>query len=253
MEAYSRLLFSLLMPPLKIVYFYTSCQPNWSLVSDAVFGGQEVVHMAITLINKTRLGTQPKVFQDSMYMEPSVNCAVLPMLSIIFFTPCMVFFVMSCLLRFYIIVARPANPHQETLTKPTQIIGLNLMGILVSFLYVGWILSITLLRQNQGPFTQACEAPYVKTDVVPWKKPIYAYSLIVLNTIALTLSITIVFKVKKSTTRSSSDSEHVKLIVYTLSHTVGFVFMLITTTLAKNVNSTNMTKVIINICHCQKV
>ena len=248
MEAYSRLLFSLLIPPLKIVYFYTSCQPNWSLVSDAVFGGQEEVHMAITLINKTRLGTHPKVFQDSIYMEPSVNCAVLPMLSIIFFTPCMVFFVMSCLLRFYIIVARPANAHQETLTKPSQIIGLNLTGILVSFLYVGWILSITLLRRNQAPLTQACEAPDVKTDVAPWTQPIY-WVVIVLNAVALTLSITIVYKVKKST-RSSSDSEHIKLVVYTLSHTVGFVFMLITTTLARTVNSTNMTKVSISIYHC---
>ena len=249
MEACCRLLYTLLYS-LKIVFFFTSCQPNWSLVLDVVFGGQDEVHMAITLIDKTKLRTQPKIFQEtSLYMETSINCAVLPILSMIVFAPCMVFFVMSCLLRFYIFVARPVNAHQGNLVKPTQIIGLNFTGILVSFLYVGWILSINLQAQHQSPFTRACEASDVNTNINPWTKHIYAQSLIILNAVALTLSIKIVYKVKKSTT-SSSDSEHIKLVVYTLSHTVGFVFMLITATLAKVVNSTLMNKVSISIHHC---
>ena len=244
-EACCRLLFTLLCS-LRIVFFFTSCQPNWSLVLDVVFGGQEKVHMAITLIDQTKLETQPKVFQEtSLYMEPSINCAVLPILGLIVFTPCIVFFLMSCLLRFYIFVARPANAHQRTLVKPTQIIGLNLTGILVSFLFVGGILPIML--QNQPPFTQACEAPYVRMTVTPWTKPI-VFSLFILNAVALTLYITIVYKVKKST--SSLDSEHIKLVVYTLSHTVGFVLILITITLAKVVNFTHMTKVSISIYRC---
>ena len=73
MEACSRLLFTLLVS-LKLVFFYTSCQPNWSLVSDVVFGGQEKVHMVIPLIkNKTTLGTRPTIYQDSMYMEQSIT------------------------------------------------------------------------------------------------------------------------------------------------------------------------------------
>ena len=40
MEACCRLLYTLLYS-LKIVFFFTSCQPNWSLVSDV--GGQEKV------------------------------------------------------------------------------------------------------------------------------------------------------------------------------------------------------------------
>ena len=156
MEACSRLLFSFLVS-LRIVFFYTSCQPNWSLVSDV--GGQEKVHMVIPLLNKTTLGTQPTIYKDSMYMEQSINCVALPILTIVFFTPSMVFFLMSCLLRFYIFVARPANAHQESLAKPTQILGLNLTGILVSFLYVGGGVLSKKLHGPNHPFTQACEAP----------------------------------------------------------------------------------------------
>ena len=84
MEACSRLLFSFLVS-LRIVFFYTSCQPNWSLVSDV--GGQEKVHMVIPLLNKTTLGTQPTIiYKDSMYMEQSINCVALPILTIVFFT-----------------------------------------------------------------------------------------------------------------------------------------------------------------------
>ena len=228
-------LFFFIVVSVKLVFFYTSCQPNWSLVSDVVFGGQEEVQMVIPLINKTKLGTQPKIFQDSLYMEPSINCTALSILNLIFFTPSMVFFLMSYFLRFYIIVARPANAHQETLAKPAQIIGLNLMGIIVSFLYVGKILSTQLQEQNQAPFTQACEAPDINTKLL---HPIIANDLIVLNAVALTLSITIVYKVKKST-----DSEHVKLVVYTLSHVFGFAFVVITLFLAKSANTSNMTRV----------
>ena len=64
------------------------------------------------------------------------------------------------------------------------------------------------------------------------------YSFLVLNAVALTLSITIVYKVKKST-----DSEHVKLVVYTLTHVVGFAFVVITRALAMSANTSNMTKV----------
>ena len=155
-----------------------------------------------------------------------------------FFTPSMVFFLMSCLFRFYIIVARPANAHQKTLDKPTQIIGLNLTGILVSFLYVGGVLSINFHRKNQTPFTQACEAPDIVMNVAPWTKPIYGYSFLALNAVALTFSFTIVYKVKNST-----HSGHVKLVVYTLSHIFGLAFMVITRTFAKSANTTNMTKV----------
>ena len=195
MEAFFRLLSCLIQTPLRIAFIYTSCQPNWSVVLDILFGVQEEVHVVIPQVNETELRTNTKLFLDVIYMKPNSNCSVIPILKITFFTPCLVFFVMSSLLRFYMIVVSPANAHHERLAKPTPIFGFTMIGILVSMLYFGWMLSI----KSQGLilllFVLACEAPDIEmhqsSQLFGLQRSSFAFSsfyeILVLFTLALIL------------------------------------------------------------------
>ena len=256
MEAIFRLLSCSIQNPLRIAFIYTACQPNWSLVLDIVFGVQEEVHVVIPQVNETELRTNSKLFLDVIYMKPNSNCSVIPILKITFFTPCLIFFVLSSLLRFYMIVASPANGQHERLAKPTHIIGFTIMGILVSMLCLGWSLSIKSQGLNLLLFVLACEAPDIEmhqtSRLFGSQRSSFAFSpfygILVLFTLALILSITVIYKVKQAT-RVSADSRHFKLAVYTLSHFMGFGCILGTAILAKSLNSTNMTKVSVNFYH----
>ena len=238
-EAISRLLYCVLVEPIKIFFFFTSCQPNWSLISEVVFGMQPDVLITISLLNENDFrGTHPKALLDRIYIRPITNCSVIPRLSFVFVIPCMVFFFLSCIMRCYMIVVRPL--HQETLAKPTQITGFTLMGMFLSLQFTGWILATQIDGQNQSPFTLACEAPNMFMPSMSWRKSMSI--LLVVYLVALILSIMILYKVKKST-RASSDSPLFKLAVYTCVYVMGFAFMVFATILVESINSTNMTRV----------
>ena len=244
-EAISRLLYSALVEPIKIFFYFTSCQPNWSLISEVVFGVQagEPIIIIIPLINENDLREgHPRELLDSIHIMSRINCFVIPKLSFVFFIPCMVFFLMSCTMRFYMIVVRPLVDPQETLSKPTQIRGFTLIGLLISLQLTGWILATQIDGQNQPAFTLACEAPNMKMPSRSWRKSLYIYILLILYLAALTLSILMVYRVKKLT-RATPDSRHFKLAVYTCFHVMGFAFMAFATILVKSVNSTNVTRV----------
>ena len=245
LEVISRLLFSLLEST-KIIFFFTSCQPNWSLVSVLVFGDEEM-RLQIPLLTVNDLRTHPRILHDDVYMKPTANCGVIPILTITFVAAAMVFFFLGSILRFYIIVARPANSQQETLAKPSQVIALSLMGLLACLLCIGWRWSI--YKPETTPFTMACEAPDIKAIPISPHAPM-PFNGLMLYTITIILSITIVYKVKKSST-ASSDSRHTKLAVNSFSHVVSFAIIALLS-LESNFsfnpfNSTNMTRVSMNI------
>ena len=244
-EAISRLLYSALVEPIKIFFYFTSCQPNWSLISEVVFGVQagEPTSIIISLINGNDLReSHPRESLDSIHIMSKINCLVIPKLSFVFFILCMVFFLMSCTMRFYMIVVRPLVDPQETLAKPTQITGFTLIGLLLSLQLTGWILATQIDGQNQPAFTLACEVPNLKIPSRSWTKSQYIYILSILYLAALTLSILMVYKVKKST-GATPDSQHFKLTVYTCFHVMGFALIAFATILVKSINSTNITRV----------
>ena len=90
LEVISRLLLSLLEST-KITFFFTSCQPNWSLVSVLVFGDEEM-RLLIPLLTVNDLRTHPRILHDDVYMKPTANCGVIPILTITFVAAAMVFF-----------------------------------------------------------------------------------------------------------------------------------------------------------------
>ena len=157
LEAITRLLFSLVQM-LRVVFYYMSCQPNWSLLLYFAFGVQTRVDvMVIPLLNwiDSRENSS-QITLDSIGIEPTINCAMISKLSLLFGMPSLVFFVMSCILRFYMIVVRATNAHQEALAKPLQIIGFSITGVFVALLWFGFAF------QFQQPFTLASEVPCMK-------------------------------------------------------------------------------------------
>ena len=132
LEAITRLLYSFVQM-LRVVFYYTSCQPNWSLLLYFAFGVQTQVDvMVIPLLNGIdSRESSSQITLDSIGIEPTINCAMISKLSLLFGILSVVFFVLNCILRFYMIVVRATNAHQEALAKPSQIIGFSITGVLL--------------------------------------------------------------------------------------------------------------------------
>ena len=238
LEAITRLLFSLVQM-LRVVFYYTSCQPNWSLLLYFAFGVQTRVDvMVIPLLNwiDSRENSS-QITLDSIGIEPTINCAMISKLSLLFGMPSLVFFVMSCILRFYMIVVRATNAHQEALAKPLQIIGFSITGVFVALLWFGFAF------QFQQPFTLACEVPCMKKP--PRSSGFFILQLTWIVTLIgpIILYSTVIHKINKSTTAFSSDSQHLKPAISTFCQASGFIFIALSFIMNMSFDSTNMTQV----------
>ena len=233
LEAITRLLYSLVQL-LRVVFYYTSCQPNWSLLLHFAFGVQTRVDvMVIPLSN----GNSSQITLNSIGIEPTINCAMISKLSLLFGIPSLVFFVMNCILRFYMIVVRATHAHQEALAKPPQIIGFSITGVFVATLWLG------IAFQFQQPFTLACEVPCLKRP--PRSSGFFTLQLAWIITLIgpTILYSTIIHKVKKSTTAFSSDSQHLKPAISTFCQASGFIFIALSFIMNLSFDSTNTTQV----------
>ena len=180
---FSVLQFTLVEIP-KGVFYYTSCQPNWFLLAKHIFGTNQVGKQ-VNIITSDNVD-----ILDTVFIQPTFNCDVLGRIALLFNTAVLVFFFMTCALRFYLIVVKQANTHQETLTRPVQIVSFTLLGIIVTMgLFV-------LTLDDQYTFSQACLAPDEEQPLPKLSKKLY-YSIVgAVNFLVVILYITITIKVK---------------------------------------------------------
>ena len=204
LEAKLRLLWTL-VEFLKTMFYYTSCQPNWSLVAN--------------LFNVDNVGDQIKIFlprqsgsieNDTriigyfLFIEPTLNCSVISKLSFLFYTAHLFFFFMTAVLRFYLIMVRGAKNNQETLTRPYQRVLSTLLGVISTSWMYFWRMD------DQGAFTLACLLPNeerpprisTRTETEIESKAFFV-SLVALHCVPWILYMIMAIKVKKAPTITS--------------------------------------------------
>ena len=153
LEAKLRFLWTL-VEFLKTMFYYTSCQPNWSLVAKLFNVDNVGDHLKIVLPGQSgSFENNTEMVGDMLFIEPTLNCSVISKFSFLFYTAHLFFFFMTAVLRFYIIMVRGAKNNQETLTRPYQRVLFTLLGVITtSWMYL-WRMD------DQGAFTLACLLP----------------------------------------------------------------------------------------------
>lgn len=222
----------------KAIFYYTSCQPNWSLVVPDF-----IVNESVTVFfypRKTTITGEAKseTWQDSnirisskwnnnsfpwtkeasktkyvtdydniSFFQPW-NCGVIGGFSSFCNTGALVFFAMTCFLRFYLIVIKKGQPQQETRNSGLKSAGFVLLGISVQ------ILLYTMTLSEHFAFSRTCLAPH--SAFPPLGKVAQIYYLVVLVidlVIVFVLYIIIILKVTKSqvgSLHSASELQQVK-------------------------------------------
>ena len=132
-----------------------------------------------------------EVCYEKLHFEKTLNCSVLEKGSVVFNTAAKVFFTMTCLLRFYLIVVRRSQPQQEILTSQLQIIIVTVLGFAVN----GFMFALTL--DDQLAFSRSCFAPYEEKIPMGLYGKIYFLIVFLTDILVLVLYIIIVIKVTK--------------------------------------------------------
>ena len=128
---------------------------------------------------------------EKLHFQKSLNCSVLEKGSLVFNTAAKVFFTMTCLLRFYLIVVRQSQPQQEILTSQSQIFTVTVLG----FAITGLLFSLTL--DDQFAFSRSCFAPYEEKIPMGLYGKMYFLIVFLTDILVLVLYIIIVIKVTK--------------------------------------------------------
>ena len=187
-----------LVESFKGLFFFTSCQPNWSILAPLFNTDQDGEYLRVSLpktFNSTGHILEWSHFQ--ILIEPTLTCSFLEKITILFNTGCLWFFTMTCLLRFYLIVVKQASPHQELMTRPSQIIVCTILGFALAFFW------FVVALDDQAAFSRACLAPWVERPPIRFSKFVYYIFLIMVNLTDLALLITMVITIRKVPTAPS--------------------------------------------------
>ena len=182
---------------LRSVFYYTSCQPNWTNIFPKVWFNRngDLVHILLT---KDTYYLNRNMLVDSAYMMPSLNCAVLEKPSLLLNTGAIVFFTMTCFLRYYLIVKNLGSLNHDTLTDSSQITKLTILGFLVTC-------ALTALTfDDQYTFSRACLTPNLPQPPARLSKVIYFLILHLNNFGLLILHIIMIIKITKISSQVQS-------------------------------------------------
>ena len=196
-----------LVESLKAIFYYTSCQPNWSLVVPDFITKESLIVFFYPRKTTVNSAKSEKGY-DSISLFQPWNCGVIGSFSMFFNTGAFVFFTMTCFLRFYLIVIKKGQPQQETRNSRLKSAGFVLLGISVQ------ILLYTMTLSEHFAFSRTCLAPH--SAFPPLGKVAQIYYLVVLVidlVIVFVLYIIIILKVTKSqvgSLHSASELQQVK-------------------------------------------
>ena len=199
MERMFSLLQCALIESLKAVFYYTTCQPNWSLLASLFNLDQELDHIFISLPNMHQSNSSMYgLLQSGIWILPTLNCNFLEKMSILFNTGCLLFFSMNCFLRFYLIVMNQANANRDCLTHRSEIMTCTAFGLVMT------LLLLLLSMDDQYIFSRDCLALDVKHPPPRLSKIVYNITLAVTNVIDLVLLIVMVITVIKAPAATST-------------------------------------------------
>ena len=178
----------------RSVFYYTSCQPNWTKLISIVKSTGHGDFIKI-LLSDDNLGSNKSAhggnMLDNIFVLPTFNCTVLEKPSILLNTGAIVFFTMTCFFRYYLIVIKQGSPNGDKFTSSTEILKFTILG----FAITTSLFALTL--DDQYTFSRACLTPLQQQPASRLSKSIY-YSILVLNNnVVLILYIIIIFKITK--------------------------------------------------------
>ena len=190
-----------LVESLKVVFYYTSCQPNWSLLA-TVFNIDNSNYVVIPLPNMLNAESK-SLWYDKILIQPTINCTFLEKTTILFNTGCLLFFTMNCVLRFYLIVVKQASPQRECLTSKTEIVAFTGIGFILTILF------FTVSLDDQFTFSRDCLALNVKHPLPRLSKIVYNSFLIGTNAIDLVLLVLMVITIVRAPALASTSTTKV--------------------------------------------
>ena len=183
---------------LRSVFYYTSCQPNWTNIFPRIWSNRNGDLIHIIMLTKDTHNLNRNELVDSAYMMPSLNCAVLEKPSLLLNTGAIVFFTMTCFLRYYLIVKNLGSLNHDTLTDSSQITKLTILGFLVTC-------ALTALTfDDQYTFSRACLTPNLPQPPARLSKVIYFLILHLNNFGLLILHIIMIIKITKISSQVQS-------------------------------------------------
>ena len=186
-----------LIEVLKTAFYFSSCQPNWSMFV-SYFISQHIgrtIHLVLPDTSPSDYANLRHLEVD-LFMEPTIDCIVLSKLSFLFYTAHLIFFLMTAGLRFCVIMFRKTNSDQAYLSKPFPRILFSLLGIFVTLIVFAWRFN------NQGAFTRACLVPDEEHPGRIRTKPVIFFLVSITFVVGL-LYVIMAIKVKRSDTTSN--------------------------------------------------
>ena len=201
-----------LIEVLKTAFYYSSCQPNWSLFVP-YFISQHIgrtIHLVLPDTSPSDC-VNLRHLEVDLFVEPTIDCIVLSKLSFLFYTAHLIFFLMTAGLRFCVIMSRETNTEQEYLSKPLPRILFSLLVIFVTLILFAWRFN------NQGAITRACLVPDEEHPGRIRTKPVIFFLVSITFVVGL-LYVIMAIKVKRSDT--TSNIYLVIIICYTLTFNI---------------------------------
>ena len=179
----------------KGIFYYTSCQPNWRLFLPILEILQPEVHLNVFLPSKIpeEHGLEP----ENIHMESPITCSILEKSTIFFNSSALVFFSMTCCLRFHVILVKQACPDRGVSTNPSM---------KICFVALGWLICSALFLLSLGDqyaFSRACVAPDEELLPPNLSKKVYYILFASNNLVVAVLYIAIIIRVKKVPTAPS--------------------------------------------------
>ena len=176
---------------LKAIFYYTSCQPNWSMVLPSFLTANDSVTISYPRFIVSSEKTSVLDYESMQFDQPP-TCSVIGKLSMLFNTGAYVFFTLACFVRFYLIVIKKGQPHQETPNSSHKFILFTLLGFAVT----GALFALTL--GEHFAFTRTCLAPDTPAPPMGRYATIYFSLVLVDDIIVLVLYLVIIITVTKS-------------------------------------------------------
>ena len=199
-----------LVESLKAIFYYTSCQPNWSLVVPDFITKESLTVFFYPRKTAVNSAKSAKGYDTISLFQPW-NCGVIGSFSMFFNIGAFVFFTMTCFLRFYLIVIKKGQPQQETRNRGLKFACFVLLGLSAQIL-----LYIMTLSEHFA-FARTCLAPHSAFPPLGKVAQLYYLAILVLDDIVFGLYIVIIRKVTMSqvgTLHSASELQQVKSVYY---------------------------------------
>ena len=191
-----------LIESLKVVFYYTSCLPNWSLLA-SLFNVDHFTNLIIPL--PKMLDSESKnLWYAGISIQSTMNCSFLEKMSILFNTGCLLFFTMNCVLRFYLIVVKQASPQRECLTSKTEIVACTVNGFGLT------LLLFTVSLDDQYTFSRDCLAPNVKYPPPRLSQIVFNLFLLGTNALDLILLVLMVVTIIRAPAVTSTSTTQVR-------------------------------------------